>query len=95
MPCFLAVNLRRVRHRRLPGRIGVPATAARRGQRPELERAGTPRPDARPAAERHQLDDATRTTRSPAASWARAPGTRIRRRAVNMTPRTRAGWVIP
>ena len=68
MPCFLAVNLRRVRHRRLPGRIGVPATAVRRGQRPELERAGTPRPDARPAAERHQLDDATRTTRSPAAS---------------------------
>jgi len=30
-PCFLAVTRRRVCHRRLPRRIGVPATAAAGG----------------------------------------------------------------
>ena len=46
---------------------GVSASRPRRPpqEAPELERAGTRRPDARPAAEPHRLGDATRIMRSP------------------------------
>jgi hypothetical protein len=67
-----------------------PGRGRRHGKRPELERAGIRRPDARPAVERHRLGDATGTMRSPQRAERGHLGRGSAVSAVNATLRTRA-----